>query len=394
MLVAEHAHTEKGRTFERALFFVFLGDGLLNSKGEAHRRQRRLVLPAFHRSRLAGYGRSMVDAATKLSGTWQDGDVRDVSADYTRLTLDVVGHTLFSSDIGGVVHAITDSFRQLSIDINRLAFPGAAWLLRSPLPFARRIRQAQVTLDEIVYTLIRQRRVRNEDTGDLLSMLLLAEDAEHPGERLSDREVRDQVMTLFFAGHETTANALTWTTWLLARHPDIQAALEAELEAVLAGRTPGFEDVPKLVLTEQIIREAMRLYPPVWALARRSLADLTFADLVIPRDSLLVASPWISHRDPRWYSEPDAFRPTRWTPEFRAALPRFAYYPFGGGARSCIGENYAWTEFILIIATLCQEWRFHAAADSHLVQPHGRITLHADRPVRLKLERRKRVCRL
>lgn len=389
MLVAEHARTEKGRTFERALFFVFLGQGLLNSKGEAHRRQRRLVLPAFHRTRIAGYGQAMVDAAERTMRSWRHGETRDLAADMTNLTLDVVGHTLFSSDIQGTVQAITDSFGQLSVDINRLAFPGAAWLLRSPLPFARRIRRAQETLNEIVYRLIRERRQQGTDTGDLLSMLLLAEDAEHPGERLSDEEVRDQVMTLFFAGHETTANALTWTCWLLARHPEIEAALHAELAQALAGRKPTFADVPQLVLTEQIIRESMRLYPPVWALARRALEDLSFGGEAIPRDALLVASPWISHRDPRWYPEPDVFRPTRWTPEFRAALPRFAYYPFGGGARSCMGENYAWTEFILIIATLASRWKFAPTEDSHLVAPHGRITLHADRPVRLRLVQRK-----
>ncbi|MDB6093886.1 MAG: cytochrome [Verrucomicrobia bacterium] len=388
MLVAENATTEKGRAFERALFFQFLGGGLLNSKGEEHRRQRRLVLPAFHRSRLAGYGNAMVEAADRVTAQWRDGEVRDLTADMFTLTLDVVGHTLFSADVKGTAQAITDAFNQLSIGVNRLSFPGAKWLLRSPLSFARKIRRGQATLDAIVYALIRERRSRLEDTGDLLSMLLLAEDAEHPGQHLSDEEVRDQVMTLFFAGHETTSNALTWTCWLLARHPAIEAALHAELAQVLGDRAPTFADVPNLVLTEQVIRESMRLYPPVWAMARRTLVELDFAGQKIPCPSLLVACPWITHRDARWFPDPDQFQPTRWTREFRTALPRFAYFPFGGGARSCIGENFAWMEFILIIARFAQQWRFGTTADSHLVKPQGRITLHPDRPVQLRLQRR------
>lgn len=388
LLVAHAAQVEKGRTFERALFFRFLGDGLLNSRGDAHRRQRRLMLPAFHRARLAGYSRGMVESATTLAGTWQDGETRDLAAEMMSLTLSVVGCTLFSSGVGGAAQSISDGFSELTSHVNRLAFPGAKHLLRTPLPFARRIREAERRLNDTVFALIKEHRARGADTGDLLSMLLLAEDSERPGEHLSDSEVRDQVMTLFFAGNETTANALTWVLWLLAQHPSIEAELHAELDRVLGGRPPAFEDFPRLTFTEQIVRETIRLYPPVWALGRRTLADLSFNGLDVPRDSLVVASQWISHRDARWYEEPAAFRPSRWTPEFRAALPRFAFYPFGGGPRSCIGENFAWMELVLILATLTQRWRFLATPGTPKVRPDARITLHPSRAVHLQLQRR------
>jgi cytochrome P450 len=384
VLVAESARVEKGRTFERALFFLFLGDGLLNSKGEKHRRNRRLVLPAFHRSRLAGYGRAIVDNAAAASRLWRDGEVRDLNADMMTLTLNVVGSTLFSAGVDEAAKSISHAFGELTQHVNRLAFPGARWLLKTPLPFARRIRDAERTLNEIVIALIKAHRARGEDTGDLLSMLLLAEDSERPGEHLSDIEARDQVMTIFFAGHETTANALTWTFWLLSQHPEIEAALHAELDHVLAGRAPSFEDTTRLVFTEQILREVLRLYPPVWAIGRRTLSELSFNGIATPLDSLVITSQWISHRDARWYPEPERFNPMRWTASFRATLPRFAYYPFGGGPRSCMGENFAWAELILIVATFAQRWRFTAAPDAKAVRPHARITLHPDRKILIR----------
>jgi cytochrome P450 len=386
VLVAESAKFEKGRTLERALFFRFLGDGLLNSRGEAHRRQRRLVLPAFHRTRLAGYSQTIAEAATTVSARWRDGDEPDIATEMSALTLSVVGRTFFSSPAGS--EALSQAFEQLTAHINRLTFPGARWLLRTPLPFARKIRASEATLNEVVYRLIHERRASKQDTGDLLSMLLLAEDAEKSGDGLTDTEIRDQVMTIFFAGQETTANALTWTWWLLARHPEIEKKLHAELAEVLGGRKPLHEDYPRLRYTQQIVREVLRLYPPIWAMGRRALEDVEFLGFKFPRGSLLIASQWINHRDARYYTEPNEFRPERWTSEFTAALPRFAYFPFGGGPRSCMGEGFAWMELVLIIATLAQTWQLKATPDSAHVQPDARITLQANRAVRLRLKRR------
>jgi cytochrome P450 len=388
LLVADATRTEKGRTLERALFFRFLGDGLLNSKGESHRRQRRLILPAFHRQRLAGYAEAMVDTARATAETWQDGQTRDIGEDMMALTLSVVGRALCSTGVGGAAPEITKAFSRLTENVNRMLFPGARWLLRSPLPFARRVRDAERMLDETVYALIRERRSRAEDTGDLLSMLLLAEDAERPGERLADVEVRDQVMTLIFAGHETIANVLTWAWWLIAQHPHVESALHHELDTVLGTRAPSFEDVPKLCYTEKIVHEVLRLFPPVWALGRRAIAPLNFNGHVVQPGSLVVASQWASHRDPRWFPEPETFRPERWTQSFQTSLPRFAYFPFGGGPRSCIGEHFAWMELALVLATIAQRWRLGVTDTTSAVKPEARITLHPDRPVLLHLERR------
>jgi cytochrome P450 len=388
LLVTDTSRTEKGRTAERELFFSFLGDGLLNIRGEPHRRQRRLMLPGFHHSRLRGYGQTMVDAAANAAAGWQDGEVRDITTEMMVLSLAVAGRTLFSADTAGASQAITAGFDELTQNVNRMLFPGARWLLRSPLPFARRLRTARQNLDAAVYALIHARRAQGTDTGDLLSMLLLAEDAEHLGERLSDVEVRDQVMTLLFTGQDPIGNTLAWTWWLLARHPAEEAALHAELIEVLGGRPPAFDDFPKLVVTERIVREVLRLYPALWTLGRRATENLTYAGHALPTGTLLVASQWIVHRDARWFPDPADFRPSRWTAEFRAALPRYAYFPFGGGARSCVAENFAWMELVLIVATLAQRWRFTLTPAAQETQPQARITLHPDRPVPLRFTRR------
>ena len=329
----------------------------------------------------------MVKAANAATSHWREGETRDVTAEMMKLTLAVVGNTLFSADVGGTADTIANAFGSLVANLNRMIFPGATWVLRSPLPFARRIRSSQATLDGIIYGLIQTRRAHPTDTGDLLSTLLLAEDAERPGEHLSDLEIRNQVMTLFFAGQETTANALSWTWWLLAQHPDVQAALSAELARVVGDRDPAFSDVPQLPFAMQVVTEALRLYPPVWTLGRDVLMDLELGGHSVTKGSLVLASQWVIQRDSRWFPDPDTFRPERWTSEFRGQLPRFAYFPFGGGARSCIGENFAWTEMVLVLATIARRWRLTMTPESRGIHPFPRISLGSDRPIRLQLNR-------
>jgi cytochrome P450 len=390
LLIGNAGRIAKGRTAERNRFFAFLGDGLLNSEGDVHTRQRRLVLPAFHRSRLSHYGEIMVRAAEASTAGWTDGEARDISADMMNVTLSVVGNTLFSSDVAGTAERIAQGFNSLVADLNRMIFPGASLALRLPLPFAQRIRRAQASLDAIVYELIRSRRASPADTGDLLSTLLMAEDAERPGERLSDLEIRNQVMTLFFAGQGTTANALSWAFWILAKHPEVQDAVREEAGRVAGDRAPTFGDVPNLTYTTQVLTEVLRMYPPVWTMGREALEDLTIGGNSVRKGTLVLAAQWLVHRDPRWFDDPEAFKPGRWTDEFRATLPRFAYFPFGGGARSCIGENFAWTEMILILATITSKWRLSMTPESSGIQPLPRISLGQDRPVRLRLDRVKR----
>jgi cytochrome P450 len=242
-------------------------------------------------------------------------------------------------------------------------------------------------LDEAIYRPIRERRRSGGDKGDLLSMLLLAEDADHPGERLSELEVRDQAMTIFFAGHETSAHALAWSWWLLASYPEVEEKMHAELRTVLSGRLPTIADVAQLPYLDCVLRESMRLYPPAWAIGRIAKVDHRLGDYHIPAGSTIIISQWVTHRDERHFPEAEKFCPERWTPAFRETLPRYAYFPFGGGPRTCIGEGFAWLELALVIGALAQRWRFRLTPETRAL-PQPRITLRPDQGILLKLERR------
>jgi len=253
-----------------------------------------------------------------------------------------------------------------------LLVPFADWLEKLPLPSVRRFERARASLDKVVYGLIAERRASGRDEGDLLSMLLLAQDEDHT--RMTDTQVRDEALTLLIAGHETTANALIWSWYLLSQNPEAEAKLHAELAEVLEGRLPQFEDLPKLTYTTGVFSEALRLYPPAWAIGRRAKRDYAIGEYPIPAGSILLMSPWVSHRDSRWFPEPEKFDPERWRPEIAEKLPKFAYFPFGGGARVCIGERFAWTEGVLVLATLAQKWKMRLA-EGQKVDTRAVITL-------------------
>lgn len=375
VLVSQAGKFIKGRVLRRARWF--LGEALLTSEGEVHRRQRRLTQPAFHRGRLEGYANTMVACATRLREQWREGEEVDISNEMMRLTLSIVGQTLFSADVQADAQKVGTALTLLIENLGRMLLPFSSLLLKLPLPDSQRLVAARGVLDETIYRLVNERRATGTDTGDLLSMLVFAEDADRPGERLSDVEVRDQVMTLFLAGHETTANALAWTCWLLSQNPQVEATLQEEVSRVLGDRTAGFNDLRALPYTEKVVRESLRLFPPVWTIGRLTVEDVVVENYTIPADSVVIVSPWVVHHDPRFFPEPYAFKPERWTPEFTAALPKFAYFPFGGGPRICIGENFAWMELILILATLRQRWRLEARPGA---QPTAlpRITLRMD----------------
>jgi cytochrome P450 len=364
----------------------FLGDGLLTSEGELHTRQRRLAQPAFHRQRIGSYGAAMVAHAEAARARWRDGEELRLDREMVRLTLAIAGKTLFDADTEAqaaeVGTALTDIIRLFP----RFALPLGGLLLALPLPANRRYERGRRRLDAIVYGLIEERRRDGRDRGDLLSMLMLARD-EDGGPGMGDRQLRDEVMTLLLAGHETTANALTWTFYLLARNPDAEARLFRELEEALGGRRPAVEDLPRLPYTERVVAEAMRLYPPAWALGRRALRDLELNGVPIPKNALVMSSPYVMQRDARWFPDPLRFDPDRFTPEARAARPRFCYFPFGGGARACIGEPFAWMEGVLVLATLAQRWRF-PLVPGHPVEPQALITLRPRHGLRVRAERR------
>jgi cytochrome P450 len=361
-----------------------MGEGLVTSEGERWRRQRQLVQPAFHRERIAAYGRIMVEYAEKMTATWRDGEMRDAHHDMTKLTLDIVAKTLFDADVASEAADIGAAIEKA---MSRFASIGwiSMFLPRSMdepgrLIFRRTIRR----LDDIIYGIVRARRESGADTGDLLSMLLEAQ-AEDGG-RMTDRQVRDEVMTLFLAGHETTANALAWTWYLLARHPEAEDRLHAELRAVLAGRSPQVEDLPRLRYTQMVVKESLRLFPPVWGIGRETLHEFQLGGYRLPVGTNVFISQWVTQRDPRYFERPAEFSPERWTDDFEKRLPRFAYFPFGGGARACIGASFATMEAALLLATIAQ--RFRLTLGGGPVTPFASATLRPARGIHVTLRKR------
>jgi cytochrome P450 len=355
VLVTNNQNFMKGLVLQRAK--RLLGEGLLTSEGEFHRRQRRLSQPAFHRQRVATYATVMTEYAMRTSERWRDGDTLDMSHEMMRLTLAIVGKTLFDADVESESGEVGSAMNVVMELFDTLTMPFFELLQKLPLPQLRRFDSAREKLDRIIYGLIEDRRRSGIDRGDLLSMLLLAQDEEGDGGRMTDQQLRDELLTIFLAGHETTANALTWTWYLLSQHEEVEKKLQAELDEVLSGRLPNFEDVPRLRYTEMVLAESMRLYPPAWAVGRLSTVDCEIGGYAVPSRSLVLMSQFVMHRDERFYPDPLVFDPLRWTPEARESRPQFSYFPFGGGPRRCIGEGFAWMEGILLIATLRQRWR-------------------------------------
>jgi cytochrome P450 len=350
-----------------------LGDGLLLSEGDTWLRQRRLIQPAFHRQRIAGYGDVMAGYAERGMADWRDGQTRDVHADMMAITQAIVAKTLFDADVsdaawdvGQALHVLMEDFSQRRTRLFEL--PRFV-----PTPGRRRARAAVERLDRVVYGIIADRRARGEDRGDLLSLLLDAQDADD-GSRMTNRQVRDEIMMLFLAGHETTAVALSWTWYLLARHPEVEARLAAELRSVLGGRRPTVADLPRLRYAEMVVTESMRLYPPVYSLTRRVREACVVGGHRVEPETVLVMSQWVVHRDPRWFDAPAAFQPDRWENDLAKRLPRYAYFPFGGGPRLCIGNTFALMEATLLLATIAQRFRFTLAPGA-TVRPMLSVTL-------------------
>ncbi len=384
VLVTHNKNFRKGKGLERSK--RVLGEGLLTSEGATHLRQRRLMQPAFHRDRIAGYGDTMVGYADRMRRGWTDGATLDIAREMNRLTLSIVGKTLFDADVESQAAEVGEALTGVMESFWMLMLPFADFLERLPVPKLRRARLQRARLDAIIYGMIADRRASGRDHGDLLSMLLSAQDEEDGG-GMTDVQVRDEAMTIFLAGHETTANALTWLWYLVSGAPDVETALHAEVDTALHGRLPTMRDLGSLSYVERVVTEAMRLYPPAWLLGRRAIAEYPIGPYVAPARSILLMSPYLIQRDARYYADPDTFNPDRWTPEFRAGLPKFAYFPFGGGPRQCIGESFAWMELILLVATIAQQWRLRLVP-GHPVVPQPLITLRAKHGMRMTLEQR------
>jgi cytochrome P450 len=360
---------------------LLLGNGLLTSDGDFWLRQRRLAQPAFKPSRVAAYGETMVAYAERLLAGWKPGETRDLQPEMTRLTLEITARTLFGADIGtdaaDVGAALADALASFDVRVSSW-FPLPYWV---PTPSNRRLTKAVRRLDAIVYRIINERRAGGEDKGDLLSMLLQAQDDEGA---MSDKQLRDEAMTLFLAGHETTALALTWTFYLLAQNPDAERKLRAELAAVLAGRPPTVADLPRLRFAEHVVTESMRLYPPAYAFGREALSDCEIGGYPVRKGTTLFLSQWVMHRDPRYYDEPERFLPERWAGGLLQRLPRFAYFPFSGGPRQCIGDRFATMEAVLVVATVAQRYRFELVP-GHPVVPKPSMTLRPQHGIKVVL---------
>jgi cytochrome P450 len=385
VLVTHQKNFTKSRGLERAK--KLLGEGLLTSEGANHVRQRRLIQPAFHRERIAGYAGVMVEHASRMRARWQPGATYDISNEMMHVTLSIVGKTLFDTDVESKADEIGIALTHVMETFFISMLPFQDIIDRLPIPAIRRAQRARQRLDALIYQLIADRRASGRDHGDLLSMMLESQDTDAGNARLSDQDVRDNALTIMLAGHETTANALTWAFYLLSQTPDAAAKLQDEIDRVLEGRLPTMADLPRLPYVERVVTEALRLYPPAWIIGRRAIADYVLGDYVAPARAIIFMSPWVTQRDARWYPEPDRFNPDRWTPEFKAALPPFAYLPFGGGARKCIGDQFALMEAALVLTTVAQKWRLQLAP-GHPVLTQPLITLRAKHGMKMIAEPR------
>ena len=382
MLVNKARLYHKGRILQ-ANKFLF-GEGLLTSEGDFWLRQRRLSQPTFHRDRVASYATVMGEYAEQMLAGWHAGEERDLHEEMMNLALRIVGKTLFNADVTSDAREVGDT---LDVLLKIAANFGRSVLIPLWVPTPRNLRaKAGVRrLDKIIYRIIAQRRASGSDTGDLLSTLLQVRDTD--GSRMSDKQLRDESITLFLAGHETTASTLSWTFWLLAQNPGVEKRFHDELHGVLGGRTPTMDDLPRLPYLGHILSESLRLYPPAWGIARLAEEEHEIAGYpVFPRYGMATAQ-WVVHRDPRWYDAPLEFRPERWENGLAKQLPRFAYFPFGGGPRQCIGNTFALMEASVVLATIGQKFRFQLVPGQK-AEPFASITMRPKSGIRVRLEGR------
>jgi cytochrome P450 len=391
-LLKDAAKHHRGIVMQRAK--VVLGEGLLTSEEPFHMRQRRLAQPAFLRQRIAAYGEVIGQNAAAISQDWQSGAILNLHEDMLELALRIVGKCLFDLDVQSrdevkKISAAVDAFMGF---LPLAILPFSEQIQRLPLPAMKRIRKGQADLDAIIYAMIRERRQSPGDRGDLLSMLLEAVDTEESTGRMSDKQVHDECLTIMLAGHETTANALSFALWLLAKHPDVQTRLYEEANAVLGSRAPTADDYGRLPYTTQVFSETMRLYPPVWVVARACVQPYEIAGYRIKTGAILLAPQFVVHRDPRFYPDPLRFDPERFATEKKEAAkgrPRFAFFPFAAGSRQCIGEGLAWMEGVLSLATIARDWRLSLPPGASAeIAMNPAISLRPKHGVSLLVERR------
>ena len=379
VLVTDNKNFIKPRSMRTPFFARIVGHGLLTSEGDFWLRQRRLVQPAFHRERLDAYGASMVEHAERMTARWREGQTLDLHEEMMRLTMEIVARVLFSADVAGDTERVKRALAEIAEPFSQQAT--LKWIADNRLPTRvhRRFFRTVGELDEVIYKIIRERREAGARDGhdDLLSTLLAAQDED--GSRMNDRQLRDEVMTLFLAGQETTALALSWTWHLLMQHPEVERKLHAELDEVLGledggTRVPTFADLPRLRYAEMVIKESMRLYPPAWGVGREAVKECEIGGYRVRKGAQIFMMTWAVHRDPRLFDAPEEFRPERWAGEEIKQLPKYAYFPFGGGPRLCVGNTFAMTEAVLCLASIARRFRF-TPAPGHSVSPMPAMSL-------------------
>ena len=358
VLSTQHTNFIKGRPLE--MIKELLGDGLLTSEGDFHKRNSRVIQPAFHRNMMNDYATPMTDYATRLVNSWQDGMKVDMMEEMVRMSTGIAAKTMFNVDLDKEALEINKALDDVMKLFGRITLPLAEYLLKLPLPGTIRFFKAKAKLDKTIYSIIDERRRNPLNNGDLLSLLLQSQ-AEEGG--MSDQQIRDEALTLFLTAFDTTSLALTWTWYLLAQHPEIEAKLHEELDQVLGGRMPTMEDYPQLKYTRMVVGESMRLYPPIYIISRQAIDDFSVGDYIVPAGTIVLVSPYLIHRDARFHPEPEQFNPEAWNERSGGQQSRYEYFPFSVGPRSCIGQHYAWLEGVLVLASIAQSWRIKMVPD-------------------------------
>jgi cytochrome P450 len=386
VLVNHYDNFLKGRGKQRAKHFI--GEGLLLSEGDTHRRQRRLAQPAFHRPRVAAYANVMAEYCGRTSARWRDGQVLDAWNEMLRLTLAVTGKTLFNADVESKSDEVGRAMAAATMQYRAFKLPLAGLLERLPLPRMLEFQHGKERLRRIVLRIIEEQRRSGEDRGDLLSMLLRADEEGAGGAAMTPQQVWDEALTFFIAGYDTMATALMWTWYLLSENPGAEARLHAEVDEVLSAGGPAtFDDLPRLRYADQVLAESMRLYPPTWRLVRRAVKDFPLDGHIIPARSLVMVSQYVMHRDPRFFPDPERFDPERFAPQAKAARPPFSYFPFGGGPRRCLGEGFALMEGVVLLASLSRRWRLRLVP-GHRVELLPQHLLRSKHGMVMRLEKR------
>jgi cytochrome P450 len=383
VLVVQNDNFIKERTVQRTK--MLLGEGMITSEGVQHRSQRQVAQPAFHRQRIPEYAGIIVQEAARLRDRWRPGEQRDIAIDMMHLTLNVVAQTLFATDLRDEVDELADAINRIMGLYNFLVMlPAAEWLVHLRPPGLAAFVKARKRIDAVVYRMIAAHRKRSCHGSSLLD-LMLAASPNHDAD--SEQSLRDQVITIFLAGYETVANALSWTWYLLSQNPECERRFHHEIDRELQGRLPAYDDVSRLRYVEMVLAESMRLYPPAWAMGRYARSDFHLGDFFLPAKTTVLMSQFITHRDARFFPDPLRFDPERFTSEARSRRTKLTYFPFGAGVRQCIGESFAWMEGVLLLATLAQKWKMRLVA-GHRVEPEPLITLRPKYGMRMQLESR------